>query len=79
VEVTKRLIEIDDELLANAQRILGAPTMKAAVTEALEEVVKHELRMQHLQRLATMDGLDLDKPEVMKGAWPEPYTSQTNP
>lgn len=68
-EVTKRLVDIDDDLLARAREILGTPTMKDTVNGALEEVVKLELRRRHADRLASMRGLDLDDPDVMSGAW----------
>ena len=68
-DVTKRLVDIDDDLLARVREILGTPTMKDTVNGALEEVVKLELRRRHAQQLATMEGLDLDDPDVMSGAW----------
>ncbi len=66
--VTKRLIDIDDELLRKATAALGAATMKETVNRALTEVVKAQLRRRHADRLATMRGMDLDNPEIMKGA-----------
>ncbi len=68
-EVTKRLVDIDDDLLARAREILGTPTMKDTVNGALQEVVNLELRRRHADQLATMAGLDLDDPDVMSGAW----------
>ena len=68
-EMSKRLVDIDDELLQDATAILGATTMKMAVNRALEEVVIADRRRQHAERLATMRGLDLDDPKVMAGAW----------
>jgi len=65
----KRLVDIDDELLGEATQVLGASTMKEAVNRALEQVVLVARRRRHAQRLAKMEGLDLDKPEVMSGAW----------
>lgn len=67
--MTKRLVDIDDELLAEATDILGAATMKEAVNRALEEVVLATRRRQHADRLSAMRGLDLDDPDVMAGAW----------
>ena len=62
-DVTKRLVDIDDDLLARVREILGTPTMKDTVNGALEEVVKLELRRRHAQQLATMEGLDHDEPD----------------
>ena len=43
--------------------------MKEAVNRALEEVIVADQRRRHALRLATMEGIDLDKPQVMSGAW----------
>lgn len=67
--MTKRLVDIDDELLDEATEILGAPTMKEAVNRSLEEVVLAARRRRHADRLSTLRNLDLDDPEVMAGAW----------
>jgi Arc/MetJ family transcription regulator len=67
--MTKRLVDIDDELLAQATELLGASTMKEAVNGALEEVVLLAHRRRHADRLASMKGLDLDDPVVMSAAW----------
>ncbi len=68
-EVTKRLVDIDDDLLERAQALLGAATMKETVNRALQEVVDADLRRRHADRLFSMKGLDLDDPDVMSGAW----------
>jgi Arc/MetJ family transcription regulator len=67
--MTKRLVDIDDELLQEASAILEAPTMKEAVNRALESVVLVARRRSHAERLETMRGLDLNDPKVMAGAW----------
>jgi len=67
--MTKRLVDIDDSLLAEATAVLEASTMKEAVNRSLEAVVVAARRRQHADRLAAMRGLDLDKPKVMSGAW----------
>ena len=67
--MTKRLVDIDDDLLEEATEILGTSTMKETVNEALSEVRRAELRRQYALRLSTMEGLDLDNDEVMARAW----------
>lgn len=67
--MSKRLVDIDDELLGAASAILGASTMKEAVNRSLEAVVLADRRRRHADRLEIMQGLDLDKPKVMSGAW----------
>ena len=67
--MSKRLVDIDDELLDEATGVLGAKTMKETVNRSLEEVVLAARRRRHADRLESMDGLDLAKPRVMSGAW----------
>jgi Arc/MetJ family transcription regulator len=67
--VTKRLVDIDDELLAEATEVLGAVTMKQAVNRSLQHVVDTARRRIHADRLARMDGLDLADPKLTSGAW----------
>lgn len=65
----KTTIEIDDDLVARASAVLGTRGLKATVDAALNEVVAREARMRLVERLRTMDGLDLDDDEVMACAW----------
>ena len=67
--MSKRLVDIDDDLLVEATAILGASTMKEAVNRSLETVVLAARRHRHADRLAHMRDLDLADPVVMAGAW----------
>ncbi|MGH8998742.1 MAG: type II toxin-antitoxin system VapB family antitoxin [Acidimicrobiia bacterium] len=67
--MSKRLVDIDDELLDEATAVLGASTMKEAVNRSLEAVVLAARRRRHADRLQAMRNLDLAKPRVMSGAW----------
>ena len=67
--MSKRLVDIDDALLAAASEVLGTSTMKDAVNRSLESVVLAARRRRHADRLEAMRGLDLDEPSVMSGAW----------
>lgn len=67
--MTKRLIDIDDELLHGAQLATGATTMKETVNTALRRIVETELRLRHIRRLQELDGLDLADDEIMSQAW----------
>ncbi|TVP74734.1 MAG: type II toxin-antitoxin system VapB family antitoxin [Nitriliruptor sp.] len=67
--MTKKLIDIDEDTLAQATEILGAATMKETVNRALTEVVLLAERRTHADRLVRMDGLDLDDDQIMAGAW----------
>ena len=67
--MTKRLVDIDDDLLAEARVLTGAATMKETVNAALQQVIDSELRRRHLQRLEAGTGTDLADDEVMRAAW----------
>jgi len=67
--MSKHLVDIDNDLLAEATTILGASTMKEAVNRSLESVVLAARRRSYADRLGAMAGLDLDDPSVMSGAW----------
>ena len=67
--VTKRLIDIDDDLLEEVRSLIGAATMKEAVNSALRHVVDFELRLEHVRRLMTQEGIDLADEQVMRDAW----------
>ena len=67
--MTKRLVDIDDDLLAEARVLTGAVTMKEAVNAALQQVIDSELRRRHLRRLESGTGTDLADDEVMRSAW----------
>ena len=67
--MSKHLVDIDDDLLAEATTTLGASTMKETVNRSLESVVLAARRRNHADRLTAMAGLDLDDASVMSGAW----------
>ena len=67
--VRKTTLEIDDHVLADARRILGTRGIKDTVDAALREVRVQDARRRLIEQLETLDGLDLDAPETMRGAW----------
>lgn len=67
--MTKRLVDIDDDLLEQVRQVLGAATMKEAVNGALRHVVDFELRLEHVRRLMTLEGIDLADERIMGDAW----------
>jgi Arc/MetJ family transcription regulator len=69
VIVTKRLIDIDDDVLERARAVSGATTIKDTVTIALQHLNDSALRRQHLDRLASAFGTDIADHEVMADAW----------
>lgn len=67
----KTTITVDDELLAQAGEILGTSGITATIDEALRRVLVTQAGERMIERLRTMKGLDLDKTEIMAGAWSE--------
>ena len=67
--MTKRLVDIDDDLLDRARTLIGAATIKEAVNTSLRELINAELRRRHLRRLVAADGMDLRDDRIMSGAW----------
>ena len=67
--VRKTSVEIDEELLEAARRILDTTTVKDTVEEAFREVARVEARRREVESLTRMDGLDLADPKIMAGAW----------
>ena len=67
--MVKRLVDIDDQALDRARRVLGTGTMKDTVNRALQEVIDLDRRRRFLDRIVASDGLDLDDGEFMDDAW----------
>jgi Arc/MetJ family transcription regulator len=65
----KTTLEFDEELFARTRDVLGTRGLKATVQRAFEEVLALHARRQVIEQLQAMDGLDLDRPEVMAEAW----------
>ena len=65
----KTSVEIDEDLLEAAKRILETTTVRDTVEQAFREVARVEARRQEVETLTRMNDLDLADPEVMAGAW----------
>jgi hypothetical protein len=59
----------DEKKLAKVRRLLGTKGIKDTIDRALDELLAVEVRKRLVERLRTMDGLDLDKPDIMERAW----------
>ena len=68
-KVHKTTIELDEKLVAQAAEALGTHGLKATVQRALEEAVARKLRLEFIEQLTDMDGLELDNDAVMNQAW----------
>jgi Arc/MetJ family transcription regulator len=66
--MTRTLIDIDDDALEAAKRVLGTRTKVETVNRALAEVAGRARRLAFLDDLDRA-AVDLADPEVMRGAW----------
>jgi len=60
---------IDDELVTQVKAILGTATTTETIAESMREVIRVRGRARHFERLRRREGLDLDDPEIISGAW----------
>jgi Arc/MetJ family transcription regulator len=60
---------LDEKQLAKVKKILGTKGIKDTIDAAFAEIVAMEQRKRLVDRLASMNGLDLDDPKVMARAW----------
>jgi len=67
--VRKTTVAVDDDLIRQAEAILGTRGITATVDAALREVTRVAARRAAIDDLVLRDGLELDDPEVMAGAW----------
>lgn len=51
-------LEIDEERLARAQRVLGTKGVKDTIDRALDEVLRADLRRRLADRVRTGEGID---------------------
>src|SRR5437868_10121929 len=69
-DVTKRLIDVDDDKLAAARELLGTSTTKATVNGAFDEVIALAKRREALLNVRAAAGSDdLADDERRRGAW----------
>lgn len=66
--MARTVIDVDDDSLRAAARVLGTTTKVATVNRALAEVAAREARLAFLDDLDEA-AADLSDPEVMRGAW----------
>ena len=66
--MARTVIDIDDESLEAAKRVLGTSTKVETVNRALAEIAMRPRRLAFLDDLDRA-AADLADPEVMRGAW----------
>ena len=67
--VTKRLIDIEDELLESAREELGTSGIADTVRSALQLAATRSARLREIEWLASGGMADMADPEVRKDAW----------
>jgi Arc/MetJ family transcription regulator len=67
--VRKTTLSVDDDLIRRAADVLGTVGLKDTVDGALREILAADARRRFAERLRDMRGVDLDRPDVMAGAW----------
>ena len=69
MSVRKTSVEINEELFRAVKEILSTATVKETIEQAFLEILRRRARREELEALSTMDGMDLDDPEIMARAW----------
>ena len=67
--VHRTTVVLDQRKLARARKLLGTKGIRETLEAALDEVIALEERKKAVEQLRTLDGLDLDDPDVMAKAW----------
>jgi Arc/MetJ family transcription regulator len=67
--VRKTTIEFDEKTEAEVEKVLGTRGLKATVDQSFRTVLALKARMEFIDQLRNMNGLDLDRPDIMAQAW----------
>ena len=65
----KTTVDIDENLIEQARRVLGTSSIEETIDAALREVLRGDARRQEIKALAETGGLDLASEEIMAKAW----------
>lgn len=65
----KTSVEINLSLLRQVQEILDTNTLRETIEQAFLEILRAQARRDEAAALVNMEGMDLDNPEIMAGAW----------
>jgi len=69
--VRKTTIEFDETTEGEVERVLGTRGLKATVDLSFRTVLALKARMEFIDQLRDMEGLELDRPDVLAQAWAE--------
>lgn len=65
----KTTLTIDDDKIAQAREILGTTGITDTIDAALRETIRRAAAERLIERMTTMDGLDLADPQMRADAW----------
>jgi len=65
----KTTLTIDDDKIAQAREILGTTGITDTIDAALRETIRRAAAERLIERMSTMDGLDLADPQTRADAW----------
>lgn len=65
----KTSVVIDERLLAAVQAALETKTVKDTIEQAFLEVLRARARVEEVEALSTLSGMDLADADVMSKAW----------
>lgn len=69
MHVRKTTLTIDDDKIAQAREILGTTGITDTIDAALRDTIRRAAAERLIERMTTMNDLDLADPEVMADAW----------
>lgn len=65
----KTSVVVDEKLLKEVQEVLETRTLRETIERAFLEILRARARREEIEALTSMENLDLDDAEVMRGAW----------
>jgi Arc/MetJ family transcription regulator len=67
--MTRTVLDVDRDLLTQAQRILGKPSLTATINESLRRVVADDARRRFIDRMAHLDDDQRAVLGTARGRW----------
>lgn len=68
--MARTVIDLDEDMVAEAMRIFGTKTKAKAVRLAMEDAVKRHLRQEFFDAMDAMDAGELDFSEIIENTGP---------
>ncbi|MFH2009319.1 MAG: hypothetical protein ABI333_22200 [bacterium] len=65
----KTTVAIDTTLLSAVQEVLGTRTLRETIEQSFLEVLRVRARLEEVEALSKMEGMDLANDDIMGGAW----------